>query len=86
MEPKADADLLNFFMSFLTNDGIWSEGRKEGSSPPGDLFLVNFRPDALCEMVMFFFSVFWTFSISKRDFLFFMNGCFEQSFLVSSNS
>lgn len=28
MEPKADADLLNLLMSFMTNDGIWTEGWK----------------------------------------------------------
>lgn len=28
---------------------------KESNSPPGDLFLVNFRADIHCEMIVFLF-------------------------------
>lgn len=57
MEPKASADLLDLFTSFMTNDGIGLKvGKwKESSSPPTDLLLVNFGADSLCEMIMFLF-------------------------------
>lgn len=57
MEPKASADLVGPFTSFITNDGIGVKvGKwKESSSPPADLLLVNFGADFLCEMIMFLF-------------------------------
>lgn len=57
MESKASTDLLGFFTSFMTNDGIWVKARKreEEQWSPTDLLLVNLRMDIICEIIMFLF-------------------------------